>query len=102
VKPAGTTGMTPSGLATPLPTFGVPVPGGGSALALGCGAVEFCCAIGALTAAMTDAHPTSRENQVRREALAAGIIGSSTESKRSADPTPAYFPFFIGSSAGLT
>src|SRR6185369_3483374 len=57
VKPSGTLGSIPSGRGTGRPNFGCAGPMAGSALARGCGAVEFCCesstAVGMTTAAAT-------------------------------------------------
>jgi hypothetical protein len=42
VKPAGTLGISPSGFETVCDSFGIPVPGGGSLSACGCGSTEVC------------------------------------------------------------
>src|SRR5512138_792597 len=55
VKPAGTDGVTPSGLVPPRLGFGLAWPGAGSLPATGCGITVFCCATRTTVVAATHA-----------------------------------------------
>src|SRR5687768_15350147 len=78
VKPAGTVGITPSGLGTMRLAFGATGPGGGRASARGCGAVAFCCATTSAPVSISD------PRQARKTAR---FINNSFKRAESGDPT---------------